>query len=201
MYIALMNSKGGCGKTTSVMFLAQEFTDLGYSVTVIDIDPQRSATRWATQAESLPFEVIPLSLEDFKNYRQPEQKKLITLIDCPPGDMKAVEMVSLKCKNFLVPMKCSVIDVERGVITMRNLHSAGKRVLPIFTMVNKRTREFKDTSAFMSEQFPSRFGRKLPADFIVRNLTAYSEAGNSNISKTYDYAKIAQTISHEWSKK
>jgi chromosome partitioning protein len=42
--IAVMNQKGGVGKTTSVVSLASEFSLKGYRTLIIDIDPQASAS-------------------------------------------------------------------------------------------------------------------------------------------------------------
>ena len=47
MKIALANAKGGCGKTSSSMFLAAAAQRDGYSVEVWDTDPQATATSWA----------------------------------------------------------------------------------------------------------------------------------------------------------
>ena len=42
--IALANQKGGCGKTTSSISIAAAFNRLGYSVAIVDTDPQCNAT-------------------------------------------------------------------------------------------------------------------------------------------------------------
>ena len=42
--IALTNQKGGCGKTTSSISIAAAFNKLGYSVAIVDTDPQCNAT-------------------------------------------------------------------------------------------------------------------------------------------------------------
>lgn len=45
--IAISNLKGGTGKTTTAILLATALTRLGYTATVVDLDPQGSATEWA----------------------------------------------------------------------------------------------------------------------------------------------------------
>ena len=42
--ITLANQKGGCGKTTSSISIAAAFNKLGYSVAIVDTDPQCNAT-------------------------------------------------------------------------------------------------------------------------------------------------------------
>jgi len=52
--ITVTNQKGGCGKTTSVISLAAALAKRGYSVTVVDCDPQMNATQaFGVQAEDL----------------------------------------------------------------------------------------------------------------------------------------------------
>jgi chromosome partitioning protein len=65
MIVALLNQKGGVGKTTLALHLAGEWARRGQRVTVIDADPQGSALDWSQQRarESLPrlFGVIGLA--------------------------------------------------------------------------------------------------------------------------------------------
>ncbi len=44
--ILVANSKGGCGKTTIATNLVSYYEALGRPVTLLDLDPQQSATQW-----------------------------------------------------------------------------------------------------------------------------------------------------------
>ena len=44
--IAVCNQKGGCGKTTIAINLAQAFVADGSEVLLLDLDPQVSASEW-----------------------------------------------------------------------------------------------------------------------------------------------------------
>jgi chromosome partitioning protein len=65
MTVALLNQKGGVGKTTLALHLAGEWALQGRRVTFIDADPQGSALDWSQQRarESLArlFRVVGLA--------------------------------------------------------------------------------------------------------------------------------------------
>ncbi|HYQ71561.1 MAG TPA: ParA family protein, partial [Gammaproteobacteria bacterium] len=47
--IVIINSKGGCGKTTLSTNLAGFYAANGYPAALFDYDPQDSAARWLNQ--------------------------------------------------------------------------------------------------------------------------------------------------------
>lgn len=46
--IVMASPKGGVGKSTCAVILTSEFARMGAQVTVLDCDPNKSLTRWAS---------------------------------------------------------------------------------------------------------------------------------------------------------
>lgn len=68
--IALANQKGGCGKTTSSISIAAAFNKLGYSVAVVDTDPQCNATTsFGINPDELPSKGMMSLLDAYMSKR------------------------------------------------------------------------------------------------------------------------------------
>ncbi len=116
--LAIVNQKGGVGKTTLTMQLAGAFTRRGRNVLVVDADPQGTASRWAATApDATPFPaaVISLSATDGKVHREVSQFTHdydLILVDCPPAvDSAAPQSALLIADLALVPVFPSPLDL------------------------------------------------------------------------------------------
>lgn len=120
--IAVVNQKGGAGKTTVSMQLAGTLGRWGLKVLVIDADPQATATRWAASAtdeQPFPASVSGLSAAGGKVHR--EAQKFVNdydfiVIDCPPAADSPVPQSALLVADIaLVPVIPSPLDLWASV--------------------------------------------------------------------------------------
>jgi chromosome partitioning protein len=120
--IAVVNQKGGSGKTTLSMQLAGSLARRGGKVLVVDADPQGTATRWAASADDekpFPASVVGLSAASTKVHR--EVKKFVDdydfiIIDCPPAADSPVPQSALLVADLaLVPVIPSPLDMWAAV--------------------------------------------------------------------------------------
>ena len=115
MIVALLNQKGGVGKTTLALHLAGQWAREGRRVTLIDADPKGSALDWSEQRakEGLPrlFGVIGLA-RDTLHREAPELARDADhiVIDGPPRVAGLMRSALLSADLVLIPAQPSPFD-------------------------------------------------------------------------------------------
>lgn len=109
--IAVLNQKGGSGKTTIATHLATALMRAGHGILLVDSDPQGSARDWAAVREGQPVPVVgidrPTIGRDLKNLA----RKDYVIIDGAPqaADLAAS---AIKAADFiLIPVQPSPYDI------------------------------------------------------------------------------------------
>lgn len=116
--VTVFNQKGGCGKTTIAMSLAGALGLRGYKALVVDMDPQGTASRWASAAlEERPFPASVMSLAPMEGKMHREVKNHmdkfdVIFIDCPPAMNSAAPTSAMLVSDLaLIPLVPSPADI------------------------------------------------------------------------------------------
>jgi len=153
--IMLLNTKGGCGKTTMATNLASYHVRQGYGVMLADFDPQGSSSEWlaARPAERPGIHGVKAWKDPV---RAPERPDYL-IIDAPAG-VHGRELTHLvrHAHHILIPVLPSPIDIRAAAHFISELLLTCKAMNSIATVavVANRAREhtiiYKDLTRFLS---------------------------------------------------
>lgn len=144
--IAVVNQKGGVGKTTSTVNLAASVALKGQKVLLMDIDPQGNATSGLgvnkRELETSSYDVIVNALPIEKAIRKTEFENLWVLpsnMNLAGAELELVDMKhrESKIKNAVAPIKADFDFIfldcppSLGLITLNALCAADTVLVPI----------------------------------------------------------------------
>lgn len=112
--IAIINQKGGVGKTTVALHLATAFWQHGKDVLVLDLDPQASATEWHdARAEKFPHveSIQPSRLDKAVDSAKEIGTDILVLDTAPHSEATALD-AARRADLVLVPCKPSIMDIR-----------------------------------------------------------------------------------------
>ena len=161
MRIAIANAKGGVGKTTIAQYLCHALVRDGQHVTLLDADPQYSATLWDRIAnlsnETLPFNVRAASVDELAAIRATPGEWLV--IDAPPTH--AGLKTALDTADFvIVPTTESPVDLQQAWATV---NAAGRTPAAVLlNRVETNTVAFRQAMHALETQDTPRFDTIVP---------------------------------------
>src|SRR4051794_31034640 len=102
--IAVLNQKGGSGKTTIATHIARALQQEGASVLLVDSDPQGSARDWAAVRDDQPLPVVGIDRPTIeRDLKQVARKDFIVIDGAPQAADLAIS--AIKAADFvLIPV-------------------------------------------------------------------------------------------------
>lgn len=200
--ILVLNSKGGCGKTTIATTLASHFACNDFHTALVDYDPQGSSMRWLSQRSKNKPAIhgvdahrnLAMNVTTTWALRVPPQTERI-VIDAPAGVMGHNILDYLRqIDTIIIPVLPSHIDIHATARFIEDLLIIGKvrqRGINVGVVAN---RVKKNTNVYSALQ---RFLDTLKLPFIanVRDTQHYVRAAGQGIGihEMWDYrAKVDQ---------
>ena len=162
MKIVITNTKGGVGKTTAAVYLAEALRRSGRKVEVWDADPQGSALAWSDHANDdgtpLGFPVIGIHP---RNVARPGGGEAWIIVDTGPNDPSTINAAIRGADLVIIPTGPGGADVDRAVETMRGTPAE----VPVLLLLNsyiKTERESWETWRSIQSSDMAAFDIRIP---------------------------------------
>ncbi|SBW03327.1 putative partition-like protein [uncultured Alphaproteobacteria bacterium] len=158
MIVAVVNTKGGSGKTTIATHLAAHFAQRGVATGLADLDPQESAAGWLARR---PYTLPAIHSVDLEKAKPPKSLDRL-VVDAPAAlKRKAVAEVVATADVLVIPVLPSVFDEDgtrRFLAHIEDLKAVRKGRRDVCFVANRvrlRTRAAERLEAFLAEmRFP-----------------------------------------------
>jgi len=162
---AVINCKGGCGKTTLSTNLASFYAANGFPTALMDYDPQDSAMRWLGQrSEELATihgvaAAHPTDANVTRTYQLRVPANTSRVVLDTPASMKKMEFINLLrgVTAIIIPVLPSTIDSHvtadfiETIQSIKRLHAPDVPMCIVANRVRKNTRSFKKLIEFLDE--------------------------------------------------
>lgn len=170
MKITICATKGGTGKTTTSMMLAEAAQRQGFTATVIDTDPQGSASEWAeiaaNQGDSLDFPVIDANRATLPRKADAAGTDYV-LIDTPPGDPAIIDAAIGVSDLVVITTSTSPADLHRAMRTFGALTVPAAFLL---WKVEPKTQLYRQAHEVITEQGIPTFAAEIPKREEINKL-------------------------------
>lgn len=195
MIVAVVNIKGGVGKTTTAIALATMAVRDGRGAVVLDTDAQSSASLWAWNAERsgrpLPFPVESANIATLRRLGREEGRFVV--IDTPPTG-KITDEAKDAADFVIVPTSPNSIDLQQASAVVDNLEESGKPYAVLIVRAEPRTIALRSAQEYFAERDASTFDTVIPKRADVGNI--YGQPFGSNMYGYEDvYREFKEAVS------
>lgn len=189
--VMVANAKGGCGKTTLSTNLAGSLARRGSRVSLVDLDPQQSATQWldARRRQALVDirgQVLPVNdrLTYGKLVSTLRELDDFVVLDAPAGiSGQPLDALLRVARVVLIPVLPSPIDVRATTRFLQALMLSAayrrnpRRLAVLANRAREHSRPYDQLEVFLRSL-------KIPFLATVHDLEAYALAAGSGLAVT-----------------
>lgn len=212
--LAVVNGKGGVGKTTTTVTLSECLSTRQRKIILIDAEPQQSATEWLDRCD-VPFDYSQsVNLSELKNLKSLQGYDL-ALIDTPPSpsrDSPELLAVVQVADFILLPTSPDWMDIQPLVKTIQSVVApARKQYCVLLVLVDPHSQnnkgifpEVAETQNSLSDlgipclkNFVRRY-RDLPEAHAIGKIVTQLETKRAK-NAIADYKGVSRELQRKWS--
>jgi len=174
-HIMVLNSKGGCGKSTIATNLASYYATEGKRVALVDYDPQASSLDWLERRPDSRATIVGIDGAKDGLTHLPRNSDIV--IEDAPARSHGPELTDLvrHAETLIVPVLPSTIDMQASAKFLAELAKVGKvkrkqvKVAVVANRIRENTIIFDDLDEYLE-------GLKIPYIATLREAQNYIRA-------------------------
>ena len=174
-HIMVLNSKGGCGKSTIATNLASYYATEGKRVALVDYDPQASSLDWLERRPDSRATIVGVDGAKDGLTHLPRNSDIV--IEDAPARSHGAELTDLvrHAETLIVPILPSTIDMQASGKFLAELAKVGKvkrkqvKVAVVANRIRENTIIFDDLDEYLE-------GLKIPYIATLREAQNYIRA-------------------------
>lgn len=157
-HIMVMNTKGGCGKSTLATNIASYYATEGANVTLADYDPQQSSMDWLAVR---PERCDPITgIAAYKEGLRHVPRNTDYLVIDAPARSRGAELTDLvkRAETIIVPVLPSTADMKATTRFINELKHVGKvqrkqaKIGLVANRIREQTLIFEELDEFLEKQ-------------------------------------------------
>lgn len=189
--VAVVNQKGGAGKSTVSVHLARWLCKRKQSVVVVDADAQQSSSKWFSRLEQdIPCQVVQSPDELLDELPKLAESYTWVIVDGPAALSETTRATILGADLAIVPCQPTGVDLESASDTIRLIQQAqrirrGEPQAVIFVNRAVKGTRLKDEAIEVLRLFPGVtvldkviHQRQIIADCFGQNSTVFDLSGS-----------------------
>lgn len=130
--ITFANPKGGSGKTTSAMLLAEQIQAAGAAVAILDCDPNQNIVQWGAAREkqglAIPFLIVPVPDEEaiLDSIDSMRDKADYLIVDLEGTASQTVTYAVSQSDLVLVPFEPTPMEARQAARAVQLIRNTGR---------------------------------------------------------------------------
>lgn len=174
--IAFVSPKGGVGKTTSCMLMASVLLDKGYSVHIIDADPNRPFDKWQERGGGFDGLTISVNKKDEElvaQIKEAEKDSAFVLIDVEGTNNLKMTYSAALADLCIIPTQRSLLDADLAGKALKLISNAaemaGNKAIKTAVVLNRTSSAIRPRSLeTMKAQIQSKSIKLFETELIER---------------------------------
>ncbi len=204
--IALINMKGGCGKTTIATSLAAYYASIGLKSSLTDYDSQGSSLDWLKHRDIDKPTIYGIDAYNRNKATtlswqlRPPADTQVSIIDTPAGlNLEVLRKIIEQSDTLLIPVMPSAIDIQAAVrfieilLIQGKARAKGKNIGIIANRIHSRTLAYQTLKKFIARL-------DIPLIARFRGVQCYIHAIDKGIGIHESTEKQAFRELYQWDK-